>query len=249
MPENDPIHPPHVKGKILLVEDEPNLAFTLELNLKSEGYAVDLAQDGEKAFELIQTGGAAHDLYLLDVMLPGRNGLEIAELIRSRDKRAGIIFLTARAGEEDILRGLAIGADDYITKPFRLAELMLKVRRTLQRSTFFEQTENLDDAPLVWGPFQLDTVALKIKTPAGLTQLTRLEADVLREFFKNPGKVLSRQHLLKRVWGVSEDMETRTVDNFMVRLRRLIEADPANPKFLRSVRGRGYVLSSEDQPD
>lgn len=249
MQENNPNQPAAVKGRILLVEDEPNLAFTLELNLKAEGYAVDLIRNGQQAYESIAAGGVSHDLYLLDVMLPGRNGLEIAELLRSLDKRAGIIFLTARAGEEDILRGLSIGADDYITKPFRLAELLLKVRRTLQRIALFEQNESFDDAPLVWGPFQLDTVALMIKTPTGLTQLTRLEADVLREFFKNPGKVLSRQHLLKRVWGVSEDMETRTVDNFVVRLRRLIETDPANPRFLRSVRGRGYVLSSEEQAD
>jgi DNA-binding response OmpR family regulator len=233
-------------GQILLVEDEPNLAYSLELNLRSEGYVVDLCMDGEKALEIIHSRPKPHDLYILDVMLPGKNGFQLAEEIRQKNDKSGIIFLTARAAEEDAVRGLSIGADDYITKPFRLTELLLKVRRTMQRSAYFESEDKFESSPpLLFGPFQLDTDNLKIKTPSGTAQLTRLEAEVLNEFFKNPGKVLSRQHLLTRVWGVSEEVETRTVDNFVVRLRRLIEPDPATPRFLRSVRGRGYVLTLE----
>lgn len=230
-------------GSILLVEDEPNLAFSLELNLKAEGYNVTVCMDGDAAEEMIQAGTLLFDLYLLDVNLPGRNGFEIGQTIRKKNQRAGIIFLTARAAEADSVRGLSLGADDYITKPFRLAELLLKVKRTLARCAMFELGEGLEGGPLIWGPFQLDPEKLRIQTPTGVAELTRLEADMLKEFFVNPDRVLSRQHLLSKVWGVSEDVETRTVDNFVVRLRRLIETDPANPRYLKSVRGRGYVLA------
>ncbi len=231
---------------VLLVEDEPNLAFSLELNLKKEGYQVTVCADGERARQMILDTGVNFDLYLLDVNLPGCNGFELARTIRNMSQRAGIIFLTARASEADSVQGLSIGADDYITKPFRLAELMLKVKRTLTRCAMFAAdltTRTGNASPLSWGPFQLDFERLVIRTPAGSSDLTRLEADMLREFFENPGHVLSRQHLLAKVWGVSQDVETRTVDNFVVRLRRLIEDDPANPVYLRSVRGRGYMLS------
>ncbi len=233
-------------GTVLLVEDEPNLAFTLELNLKAEGFKVTVCMDGEAAENLIRTSIEPFDLYLLDVNLPGRSGFEIAAAIREKNQHAGIIFLTARASESDSVHGLSLGADDYITKPFRLAELLLKVKRTLARCAMFDSGESLAAGPLAWGPFQLDPEKLKISSPSGVADLTRLEADMLREFFVNPDKVLSRQHLLAKVWGVSQDVETRTVDNFVVRLRRLIESDPTNPRYLKSVRGRGYVLSDED---
>lgn len=230
-------------GSILLVEDEPNLAFTLDLNLKAEGYYVSVCKDGDAAEELIRSSGSAFDLYLLDVNLPGRNGFEIAKVIREKNQRAGIIFLTARASESDSVRGLSLGADDYITKPFRLVELLLKVKRTLARCAMFETGETVSTGTLIWGPFELDSEKLLIKTPTGQSVLTRLEADMLKEFFLNPDRVLSRQHLLAKVWGVSEGVETRTVDNFVVRLRRLIESNPANPRYLKSIRGRGYVLA------
>jgi len=232
---------------VLLVEDEPNLAFSLELNLKAEGYQVTVCADGERARQMILEDGVKFDLYLLDVNLPGCSGFELAKTIRELSQSAGIIFLTARASEADSVHGLSIGADDYITKPFRLAELILKVKRTLTRCAMFaaDSTPVADDgSPLVWGPFELDFERLVILTPGGSSALTRLEADMLREFFGNPGRVLSRQHLLAKVWGVSQDVETRTVDNFVVRLRRLIEDDPANPVYLKSVRGRGYMLSN-----
>lgn len=233
----------HHAPSVLLVEDEPNLAFSLELNLRSEGYGVTVCPDGEKARQMIRDQGVKFDLYLLDVNLPGCNGFEIARTIRAMSQRAGIIFLTARASEADSVQGLSIGADDYITKPFRLPELLLKVKRTLTRCALFEKEHGNESAPVDCGPFQLDFERLVIRTPSGDSDLTRLEADMLREFFQNPGRVLSRQHLLSKVWGVSQDVETRTVDNFVVRLRRLIEEDPSNPVYLRSVRGRGYMLS------
>jgi DNA-binding response OmpR family regulator len=240
--ETNKIHP-KPSGSILLVEDEPNLAFSLDLNLKAEGYQVTVCMDGDAAEKLIRNAACGFDLYLLDVNLPGRSGFEIAKVIREKNQRAGIIFLTARAAESDSVRGLSLGADDYITKPFRLAELLLKVKRTLARCAMFEAEETVSTGTLIWGPFELDSEKLEIKTPAGQSVLTRLEADMLKEFFLNPDRVLSRQHLLAKVWGVSEGVETRTVDNFVVRLRRLIEANPANPRYLKSIRGRGYVLA------
>lgn len=234
-------------GSIVLVEDEPNLAFTLELNLRAEGYSVSVIRDGLQARNDILENGTPHDLYLLDVNLPGCDGFEIAKAIRDRSQEAGIIFLTARAMESDAIRGLSLGADDYITKPFRIAELLLKIRRALARSALLANTPGSPGpeatSPIVqWGPFHLYTDRLQIKTPSGLVSLTKLEADMLCEFFQNPDKVISRQRLLSKVWGVSQDVETRTVDNFIVRLRRLIEIDPTQPKFLKSIRGRGYLL-------
>ncbi len=235
--------PQKPSGSILLVEDEPNLAFTLELNLRAEGYDVPTCMDGDDAEKLIRNADSDFDLYLLDVNLPGRSGFEIAQVIREKNKQAGIIFLTARASESDSVRGLSLGADDYITKPFRLAELLLKVKRTLARCAMFESGETVSTGTLTWGPFELDPEKLLIKTPTGQSVLTRLEADMLKEFFLNPDRVLSRQHLLAKVWGVSEGVETRTVDNFVVRLRRLIETNPTKPRYLKSIRGRGYVLA------
>lgn len=248
-------------GTIMLVEDEPNLAFTLELNLTAEGYQVTVVRDGKKALDEIENCQTFHDLYLLDVNLPGCDGFEIAKTIRNRSQQAGIIFLTARAMESDAVRGLSLGADDYITKPFRINELLLKIRRALARTVMIsnasspsessphidESTETRQPKIVQWGPFHLDTERLQIKTPSGLANLTRLEADMLCEFFENPNKVISRQRLLSKVWGVSQEVETRTVDNFIVRLRRLIETDPTRPRFLKSIRGRGYLLDSNTE--
>ena len=228
--------------RILLVEDEPHLAFNLELNLKEEGYSVTLVNNGAAAIDSY-SGQGPFDLIILDVMLPEKNGFEVAKFIRARDIRTGILMLTARASDQDRLKGLEIGVDDYITKPFHLGELLLKVKRALKRVEMFREMDRNAEAPsemIACGPYELDIESLRFKTPEGTQSVTALEADVLSEFLQNPGRVLSRDHLLKKVWGMNGNMETRTVDNFVMRIRRYIESNPAQPAILESVRGRGY---------
>ena len=238
------------KKRILLVEDEPNLAFNIQFNLQVEGYDVTPAVDGRIAIEKFTQDGP-FDLIILDVMLPEVNGFEVAKSIRQNDDQTHILMLTALGKEEDRLRGFEAGADDYITKPFHLKEFLLRVRRMVKRSEYFQpnvieqQVDHYDDRILAYGPFRLDTELLQLTTPTGQHTLTALEADVLREFMQNPKRVLSRQHLLDTVWGMKGDIETRTVDNFIVRLRRYLEPEPSNPRYLVSVRGRGYRLIAD----
>jgi DNA-binding response OmpR family regulator len=231
------------KKRILLVEDEPNLAFQLSFNLQAEGYDVVPAVDGNIAVSKFG-GEGPFDLIILDVMLPEKNGFEVAKHVRMRDDQTQILMLTALGKEEDRLRGFEAGVDDYITKPFHLQEFLLRVKRMLRRSTFFEKPAVEAAAPhiITCGPFELDTNLLQLTAPHGSATLTALETDILKEFMMNPKKVLSRQYLLDTVWGMKGDIETRTVDYFVVRLRRYLEPDPHNPRYLISVRGRGYRL-------
>jgi DNA-binding response OmpR family regulator len=231
------------KKKILVVEDEPNLAFNLQLNLKAEGYDVVLATDGQAALDRFADAGP-FDLIILDVMLPELSGIEVARTIRGRDDQTHILMLTALGKEDDRLRGFEAGVDDYITKPFHLKELLMRVKRMVQRAQYFHTPEAHNPASpiLKFGPFELNTELLQLKSPTGGFTLTAMEADVLKEFMQNPKRVLSREHLLDAVWGMKGDIETRTVDNFIVRLRRYLEPDPSDPKYLLSVRGRGYRL-------
>lgn len=233
---------PEPKKRILLVEDEPNLAFQLGFNLQAEGYDVVPAVDGQIAVSKFTNDGP-FDLIILDVMLPELNGFEVTKHVRGRDDQTQILMLTALGKEEDRLRGFEAGVDDYITKPFHLQEFLLRVKRMVRRSTFFEKApEAVADNMITCGPFELDTNLLQLKAPHGAFSLTALESDILKEFMTNPKKVLSRQYLLDTVWGMKGDIETRTVDNFIVRLRRYLEPDPHNPRYLVSVRGRGYRL-------
>ncbi|NRA44619.1 MAG: response regulator transcription factor [Oligoflexales bacterium] len=236
--------------KILLVEDEKNLAFNLELNLKAEGFEVYTAGDGELALEHYHNQGPFSAI-ILDVMIPEIDGFEVAKTIRKKDNTTGILMLTARAGDEDRVKGLSIGADDYLTKPFLLEELVLRVKRMAERAKMYRELPNSQTRPTLInaGPFELDKANLTLKSPQGTFELTVLEADVLEEFLSNPEQTLSRKHLLNKVWGLPGNIETRTVDNFILRIRRFLEADPANPKYLCSIRGKGYRLNLEDKPD
>lgn len=232
------------KKRILLVEDEPNLAFNLQFNLQVEGFEVVPAIDGQIAISKFDQDGP-FDLVILDVMLPEVNGFEVTRHIRARDDQTHILMLTALGKEEDRLKGFEAGVDDYVTKPFHLKEFLLRVRRMIRRAAHFTPPQD-NPAPehiLKFGPFELNVELLELRSPAGQFTLTALEADVLSAFMKNPERVLSRQHLLDTVWGMKGDIETRTVDNFIVRLRRYMEEDPANPRYLVSVRGRGYRLA------
>jgi DNA-binding response OmpR family regulator len=240
----------HPLPRVLLVEDEAHLAFTLQFNLQAEGFEVVPAANGALGLDKFLNEGP-FAVVILDVMLPEMNGFEVAQKIRERDPTTGILMLTARASDADRIRGLGIGVDDYITKPFHLAELLMKIKRTAARSRLFEERVEPvlnGTRPLVkYGQFTLNMETLALTGRDSLHNLTALEADILKTFIENMGKVLSRDFLLDNVWKVSTGIETRTVDNFIVRLRRYLEDNPAKPKFLVSIRGRGYrLLPTED---
>ncbi len=228
------------KKRVLLVEDEPHLAFSLNLNLEAEGYEVVHAMTGSKAIEYFNTRGP-FDVVILDGMLPEVDGFDVAAAIRRQSNRTNILMLTARAGESDRLRGFEVGVDDYIAKPFHLQELLARVKRATDRSALLARELGREEL-LRFGSWELDVISLKLKKADQEIEITKLEADFLKELLKYSGKVVSREHLLETVWGVSSVAETRTIDNFVVRLRRMLEADPKNPKFLISVRGRGYLF-------
>ena len=229
------------RKRILLVEDEAHLAFSLKFNLEADGFDVDSVPNGHLALDKFN-GAGTYSLVILDVMLPGMDGFEVARQIRGKTPQVGILLLTARAGDEDRVTGFEAGADDYITKPFHLQELLLRVKRMVRRSDFFASIDRNRQSIVKCGPFELDTEVLVIKSPWGNHSLTSLEANVLAEFMRNPKRVLTREHLLQKVWGLSSQMETRTVDNFIARLRKYLEQDPRRPSYLLSVRGRGYRL-------
>ena len=229
------------------MEDEPHLAFSLELNLINEGYHVTIANNGVQALTQLAESGP-FDLILLDIMLPEINGFEVARKIRTTDKQTGILMLTARASDEDIVEGLQTGADDYLTKPFKLQELLLRIRRMIKRSEFFTpDSTDSNQTILQNGKITLNMDSLQLKSSRGIFNLTILEADVLKEFLQNPEKILTRDYLLTKVWDINGNVETRTVDNFIMRLRKYIEIDSSKPKILVSVRGKGYRLTNQIQ--
>ncbi len=234
------------KKRILLVEDEPNLAFNIEFNLQAEGYEVVLAGNGSEALDLYRHKGS-FALVILDIMIPEINGFELAKIIRQDDRLTQILMLTARAAERDIIRGLENGADDYMTKPFSFQELLLRIRRMADRSELFAKELRPHDR-IRFGNVTWDMDKLEIDGPQGKYNLTVLEAKVLNEFVQNPETILSRKHLLNKVWGLSGNVETRTVDNFVMRLRKYIEGNPSQPEYLKSVRGRGYKFCATIQP-
>jgi DNA-binding response OmpR family regulator len=228
--------------KVLLVEDEPHLAFILKLNLEAEGFQVEHRTDGDSAISCFSEDGS-FDAIILDVMLPGRDGFSVAKAVRDLDSKIGILMLTARSGDEDRLSGFASGVDDYITKPFHLQELIARVRRMTARARLYEEQQKAPvDIKIEAAGLSLDYDQLLLHCGGKAQPVTKLEADFLKELMSNPGKVISREYLLEKVWGLRSTTETRTIDNFVVRLRKMIEADPRSPKVLLSIRGKGYKL-------
>ncbi len=224
------------KIPLLLVEDEPHIAQGLIFNLEEEGYHVHHVENGEEALAILATSDFA--LLILDLMLPGIDGLEVCRSLRSKGNRIPILMLTARSGEQDRIAGLSEGADDYLPKPFNLKEFLLRVSALLRRSAWQPGEKQFNvyefgNNRIQWESHQADT-------PHGTFELTDLEIKMLKLFFRNEGKVLSRGEILEQVWGVSPKTETRTLDNFIVRLRKYFEDNPAHPRFFLTVRGRGY---------
>lgn len=230
--------------RILLVDDEAQLAAGLKLNLELEGYAVDLEMSG-KAAAARMLAASPYDLILLDVMLPDVDGFTLCRKIREAGNYTPVIMLTVRNTAEDRVLGLEAGADDYIAKPFPLAELLARVRSLLRRRTWERGGALVADSRgaanvLEFGDARVDFDSYTATAAGRDVQLTQLELELLRYFAQNSGRVISRDELLEKVWKLRHWRDTRTVDNFIVRLRRHFERDPAAPVHFLSVRGTGY---------
>ena len=229
---------------ILLVEDEEHLARGLRFNFEAEGYRVELFERGEDALERIEARHAEPvDLIVLDVMLPGISGIEMLEQLRRGDNPVPVLLLTARDTEQDIVTGLDMGADDYLTKPFSLPVLLARVRTLLRRAT------HVDEAGTEQHPFQIGKVTVypnrfELERNGERLKLTAKELSLLSLLFARRGSAVSRGEILQQVWDLHPETRTRVVDTFVLRLRKLIEPDPKSPEFLLSVRSFGYRLEA-----
>jgi DNA-binding response OmpR family regulator len=230
-------------ARILIVEDESHLAEGLRFNLEAEGYEVEIAEDGRTAVEWLTGAARSFDLVILDLMLPEMTGFEVCRRARAAGKLSPILILTAKDDVQDLVRGLEDGADDYLTKPFHLDELLVRVRGLLRRRRW-DRVPVDDETPRAVRISEV-TVHLdrfELETPRGPIQLTTRETGLLRALIDRDGEAMTRGELLEEVWGLRPDTKTRVVDSFMVRLRRYIEPDPSRPRHLVSVRGHGYRL-------
>ncbi len=237
-------------NRILVVEDEQHLADGLRFNLEAEGYEVKLADSGEAALELVNSESPPFDLVVLDVMLPGKDGFRVMAEMRETGQFVPTLMLTARGHPDDILRGFAAGADDYLTKPFDLAILMARIHGLLRRREWLRASLTNGNAPAEpkeiyrFADKSVDFERLELHVRDQVYPLTLMEANVLRYLIQHEGKPVSRKSMLENVWGLHEDTDTRAIDNFIVRLRRYIEDDPTHPRHLLTVRGVGYRLVS-----
>jgi DNA-binding response OmpR family regulator len=253
-------------SRVLVVEDEAHLADGLRFNLQAEGHAVEVAADGEIALERLVEKKERFDAVVLDVMLPGKSGFDVAAALREKKNYVPILMLTARGRAEDVLQGFAAGADDYLPKPFELAILIARLDSLLRRSVWMKDsdpakagssdderqlsTERLGEREsggdtFSFGDKSIDFGELELRTLGNTIHLTVMEAELLRYLVRSEGRVVSRKAILEDVWGLHEDTDTRAIDNFVVRLRRYIEEDPSRPKHLQTVRGVGYRFVTE----
>ncbi|MFY9910656.1 MAG: response regulator transcription factor [Candidatus Sulfotelmatobacter sp.] len=247
-------------SRVLVVEDEAHLAQGLRFNLEAEGYSAEIVGDGESATDRLLEKKEDFDAVVLDIMLPGKDGFSVVSELRAARNYVPVLMLTARSRPEDVLKGFAAGADDYLPKPFDLEILLARLQGLLRRSHWMRaghsaadsnvpgravpaasDPRNVDD----FGTFSfagkiIDFGTLELRTPDNLIHLTLMESELLRHLVRNDGRVVSRKQILEEVWGLHEDTDTRAIDNFIVRLRRYIEDDPAQPRHLLTVRGVGY---------
>jgi DNA-binding response OmpR family regulator len=249
-------------SRILVVEDEAHLAQGLRFNLQAEGHEVEVAGDGETALERLFEKAEHFDAVVLDVMLPGKSGFEVATLLREKKNYVPILMLTARGRPEDVLQGFASGADDYLPKPFELAILIARLEGLLRRSIWMKQSvvsaagnaepprtseSKSEDDTFIFAGKSIDFAELELRSLGNTIHLTVMEAELLRYLVRSAGRIVSRKALLEEVWGLHEDTDTRAIDNFVVRLRRYIEEDPSRPKHLQTVRGVGYRFVAEPE--
>jgi DNA-binding response OmpR family regulator len=232
--------------RILIVEDEQHLAEGLRFNLEAEGYQVQAVETGEAALELLlpEHHQPAFDLVVLDVMLPVKDGFTVVSEMRGAGQFVPTLMLTARGRPEDVLEGFAAGADDYLPKPFELSILIARIRGLLRRKQWLRSTAPAakSDAKesYKFGEKSVYFNLLEVHAAGKVYPLTLMEASILRFLIEHEGQAVSRKSMLQEVWGMREDTDTRAIDNFIVRLRRYIEDDPARPRHLLTVRGIGY---------
>jgi len=252
-------------SRVLVVEDEAHLAQGLRFNLQAEGYSAEVVGDGEAATERLLDKKENFDVIVLDIMLPGKDGFSVVAELRAARNYVPVLMLTARSRPEDVLKGFAAGADDYLPKPFDLSILLARLQGLLRRSQWTRagQPADASSSPSLqvalnssqaasdpgtvgdFGTFSfngrtIDFGTLELRTAENVIHLTLMESELLRHLVRNDGRVVSRKQILEEVWGLHEDTDTRAIDNFMVRLRRYIEDDPAQPRHLLTVRGVGY---------
>jgi DNA-binding response OmpR family regulator len=244
-------------SRVLVVEDETHLADGLKFNLEAEGYMVQVVGDGESAIDRLLKSKEKFDAVVLDVMLPGIDGFGVATALRQAKNYVPVLMLTARGRPEDVLEGFAAGADDYLPKPFQLPIFLARLQGLLRRTGWMSGADNEgkkktgsqktadtraggDAGLFTFEGKTLDFDTLQLRTKTNTIQLTLMEAKLLRHLIKQNGKSVSRKSILEDVWDLREDTDTRAIDNFIVRLRRYIEDDPAKPRHLLTVRGVGY---------
>jgi two-component system, OmpR family, alkaline phosphatase synthesis response regulator PhoP len=252
---------------VLIVEDEAHLADGLRFNLEAEGHTVTVVRDGESALRLLLgkwKGGRIEnemekefDAVVLDVMLPGKDGFAVAAELRAAKNFVPVLMLTARGRPEDVLKGFASGADDYLPKPFELAILLARLQGLLRRREWLRasqaepakanSTPDTEYEVFSFNRRTIDFGKLELRVNGNTIHLTLMEAELLRHLIRNSGRVVSRKSILEQVWGLKEDTDTRAIDNFIVRLRRYIEDDPSHPGHLLTVRGVGYRFVAEPE--
>jgi two-component system, OmpR family, alkaline phosphatase synthesis response regulator PhoP len=271
-------------SRVLVVEDEAHLAKGLRFNLEAEGHSVQVVGDGESALDLLlgkvdgveaengrlEVGPREEfDAMVLDVMLPGKDGFAVAAELRAAKHFIPVLMLTARGRPEDVLKGFASGADDYLPKPFELAILLARLQGLLRRREWMRLSaassakapareiappEIQDSEVTEYDAFcfhgrTIDFGKLELRVNRNIIHLTLMEAELLRHLVRHNGQIVSRKSILEEVWGLHEDTDTRAIDNFMVRLRRYIEVDPSKPEHLLTVRGVGYRFLAEPEKD
>ena len=242
-------------SRVLIVEDEAHLAKGLQFNLEAEGHSVEVARDGERALQLLLGHDGKRenfDAVVLDIMLPGKDGFAVASELRAAKNFVPVLMLTARGRPEDVLQGFASGADDYLPKPFELPILLARLQGLLRRRDWMRQSQASGPtsaaqsaASGAYDVFSfhgrtIDFGKLELRVNGNTIHLTLMEAELLRHLIRNNDRIVSRKSILEEVWGLHEDTDTRAIDNFIVRLRRYIEDDPAKPRHLLTVRGVGY---------
>jgi two-component system alkaline phosphatase synthesis response regulator PhoP len=266
-------------SRVLIVEDEAHLAKGLRFNLEAEGHSVQVVGDGESALDLLlgkvdgveaENGNLEigpreeFDAMVLDVMLPGKDGFAVAAELRAAKHFIPVLMLTARGRPEDVLKGFASGADDYLPKPFELAILLARLQGLLRRRDWMRMSEQPVRGPEIaksaipnsevteYDAFSfhgrtIDFGKLELRVNRNIIHLTLMEAELLRHLVRHNGEIVSRKSILEEVWGLHEDTDTRAIDNFVVRLRRYIESDPSKPEHLLTVRGVGYRFLAEPE--
>lgn len=235
---------------ILVVEDEEHLAVGIKFNLEAEGYRVTTASDGVSALKLVEENQDDVHLVLLDLMLPGMSGYSVCESLRERGNDMPVLILSARTLTEDRTRGFDVGADQYLNKPFELDELLSRVKNLLGRYDRRNGTKPVAEGPTTYsfGAATINFETFEVTVDDEPVKLTALLMKLLRYFIDNEGRVISRDELLREVWDLPATVATRAVDQFIRRLRKIFEPDPANPRYFLTVRDAGYRFVSDDSP-